>query len=225
MLVSLGLPWWMRCGRGRGLESVALSRWLSPRAEPTAHRLIPRSACAYGRSPAGRRWCRAVRVKSRHCQRVADGTLPCPLWRQRPRRETASTPLRERERPCLLTDRSHRAMSRGLSPVHIGKAWRGIPDRGPAHIRRCADVGTTPIVPTTWLCRPEDWIACGVGNSPRVGRHNPAGRADARRRPSGDSGLWRVRDDGRDGSHPGLVRRVRKRIRVTVAAGALEWVA
>jgi len=33
-----------------------------------------------------------------------------------------------------------------------------------ARNRRCSDVGTTPIVPTLWLCRPGGWIAGWVGD-------------------------------------------------------------
>jgi hypothetical protein len=33
------------------------------------------------------------------------------------------------------------------------------------HIRRNADVGITPIMPTFELCRPGCWFACCVGGS------------------------------------------------------------
>jgi len=86
---------------------------------------------------------------------------------------------------------THRPGSRHPRPLAIVPTCiRGSPSRGgdsPSrsaqprgrHIRRCADVGTTPIVPTSRLCRPDGWIACLVTESARTRRHNPVGRADA----------------------------------------------
>jgi hypothetical protein len=57
-----------------------------------------------------------------------------------------------------------RTYCRALSESHLSTL---------AHSRRCADLGTTPIVPTSRLCRPDDWIALPARDSPSACRHNP----------------------------------------------------
>ena len=49
----------------------------------------------------------------------------------------------------------------------------------------------SPIVPTSGLSRPDGWIACGLRDSARFGRHNPAARGDASSARLGDTDALR----------------------------------
>jgi len=102
-----------------------------------------------------------------------------PQHMQRAQTVTAATcPNRRAGKQTARRVSAHRTTAQSIE--------HGVPGRRPN--RRCADVGTTPIVPTWRLCRPEDWIACGVRNPLRVGRHYPFGRLMPLVAPSGDEG-------------------------------------
>jgi hypothetical protein len=62
--------------------------------------------------------------------------------------------------------------SRPTSRSSVPGSTSALPRR--RHDRRCADVGTTPIVPTSRLFRPRVSIACAVRNRPRSGRNYPS---------------------------------------------------